>query len=144
MLWLFSECHFFPVNPRKGDNCKRSGDHCGGGGTLPASVWITLPAHMWSCQPRAACVTVAGTGAFILICIMKLPGARSFHGWINVSTRETISETSVIPNLCLHNPHDWRLAGSKLHSMLEMCGFMLDPSATYKSCKTHTFWMKDI
>lgn len=60
----------------------------------------------WWCQPGCVLQAMflfcllftisAGTGALILICIMKLPGTRSFHGWINVFTLESFAKTSDI------------------------------------------------
>lgn len=79
------------------------------------------------CQQHAARVLFStGTEALLLICIMKLPAARSFHGWINISTPEKITETFVIPNLCLDNGWYWTDSTEQYN-----CGSCL----IFKSCK---------
>lgn len=39
-----------------------------------------------------------------------------------------------------HTAGDWQVP----HCTPELCGFILDPSVTFKGCKNDTFWTKDI
>lgn len=80
------------------------------------------PIQYVSRRPRAAC-------ALLLICILKLPGARSLRTWVEEFTSETFPQASL------------KLLTST--SIKHQCGaewLVLDASVSLKICKINNMW----